>query len=1371
MMQGLADIANMGKSIKGAFGSGVHSAAQGASVNIQKAVNEAIARGAKNSEIGDIIRKQMGAFSAQMGTIAANAAKANAPHMKAFVDLARASQSFESAIGSKGWRGIKGSGRIFAHKATGAAEDVQIKDATDNISKELTGLGKALGKSNLASSAINLGKIFDKDVKAAKTREQRLAAIEKARASIEDIRVRAAKSGKAEYKAVDATASALKGAFGVKELIGQKRSAQKAAALMDSIAGGLSGLGAIARYAQPIMGVAKGAWEAYKLVEDQANRMARIQMATDYQRGAVGRAVRGAGINYASLMSAIGTGRKAGMEEGEVIGSQVAIQQRLAQARWGEGTLIQDMGRWGLSPFADTGQMKDVHDVMIDISNKFNSLRDKTEQLQFLGHMQFSPEQMEYVRDYAKNAQIAERYKENPELRGTLEKADILDESGFHARVDAASRQEARRIEILNQNAWDKGWLSGAWRQANPENWFFKDYNIRQRGLASAKSDEAMKALTSELEKLRTTIREDTSSRGEGVGIGGGSGTGESTEKPKEEVTKPALADAVGNMSLEQLRSLGVIGHFDRYRADTIPGWAGADVRNRGKDSVVYMLRESVGNRMRDAQTELGKARDSGDLQTQADVDKITAQYGISGLSVVQAQQRLTESALSGAWVASRLVGAAQYLPEGADMPTVEHLSMVQSDKIFQAQAKKAKESGTRISEEQWERAIARVAGGNVVATREELADVVGAGPPDVESEEAKEDIKRRVLRITKKDKQLSYEKAEEMAKQERINEWRQSLSSDEARSYVEMRAMEAFAKRHNGERPTEKQMRSIEFEHEVEKQRSIAYGEGGILQGRTATYDELTDSEKKNRLISALRAVKDEASLSSAEKGEAALASLGIAGRKSEFERLESSKATVEEAIARDYLGISGLIYDLADAPAAQKKAEQAKKEAEDKKAQEEEQKKREQERIAATEELARIQGTEEGNKLFQSVAGSGMSQEMYLKAEEAARTGGAVVENEAANAGIMKQYETVKGKMVERIIADRKRTARATAKPQEDFAALHEEVFEGKGGGATTTLRQVATMKRSGASDEEVAAMYGAEALQEWKSAATSGTLPESALGDDTAWRRRIGPWDTDEGEKPIYTKDGQPAKGKRRGVATKTSQGKKPEAINVRGVGFRIPKAGEPESQMVKAKGFGISGTIVPKKPSKYKPRTVSYLAKTEDEARSRLEGAGFSGEALEERLAEWRDAAEGLYGKKRLNKWAAEAAAKKGKKKPQGVGISDESTLEEKATAAEDLVSAVAKTDVVDKMASAAESAKMAAASEENAKAAAEPSAKEEEKGGATSVQVSSPNVTINNIINDGSDPTKVGAATKDSVVAATVEVTKAIEDNITDIGRI
>ena len=246
----------------------------------------------------------------------------------------------------------------------------------------------------------------------------------------------------------------------------------------------------------------------FQSVNSKVNKFAQLQMGITAERAGFGRQLRGAGINPREMIGALAAGRSAGMDDRVVVNQMSHLQTEMARARWGEGGMIDAAGRWGISTFNSDGSVRSANEMMIEFSRKLKTLGSDMEKLQFLTHLNFRPEQMEYVANYEKEAKRMEMLKANPHLQTVMDRANILDESGYSARVDKYTKLEQKRRQILNQNAIDEGVWPALKRSMNTENWLFNDWTARERGvqganaeIANEKMQKTMEAMLAELKK------------------------------------------------------------------------------------------------------------------------------------------------------------------------------------------------------------------------------------------------------------------------------------------------------------------------------------------------------------------------------------------------------------------------------------------------------------------------------------------------------------------------------------------------------------------------------------------------------------------------------------------------------------------------------------------------------------------------------------------------------------------------------------------------------------------------------------------------------------------------------------------------------
>lgn len=423
----------------------------------------------------------------------------------------------KEAASSKGWAGLGDSSKDVVKAAFGFKTDNAIEYSQKTLTAEIQKTAKALSDPTLKQALKDICVEMNKAAAAAGDAAEKQNALADASSKIEKLQ---GSSLGADAPLVEALAK--KSKDNTSELgrqILQIDQMRKGSARSNSIEGMTRALGGAVRYLIPLKRSLDVGNSVFQAVNSKFNQFARMQMKISAERGAYGRSMRGAGLNFSDVMSAIGTGRRAGMEDKEVVAKMVDLQTELAKSRWGEGSLIEPMGRWGLTPFNEQGGMKTPKQVLIDISRKYNSISDELERLQFLTHMGYKANQAEYIKNYERDTKRWEYIEKNPNLQGVLESAKILDDKGLQARADAATTIELRRRQILNQNAIDEGVWEGFKRQLHPENWFFSDWTARQKGLEQARGEMAVERLTKALE-AQIALRKNGKATGT-FGLGG----------------------------------------------------------------------------------------------------------------------------------------------------------------------------------------------------------------------------------------------------------------------------------------------------------------------------------------------------------------------------------------------------------------------------------------------------------------------------------------------------------------------------------------------------------------------------------------------------------------------------------------------------------------------------------------------------------------------------------------------------------------------------------------------------------------------------------------------------------------------------------
>lgn len=507
---------------------------------------------AGGSKIGNAdLSKALGDFQKDLGRISSTATGIQGDILR---DLFREVKDAKRNAREGGLDALGGNSKNFIKAAFGFKTDNAIEKANDKIAQEIDNVASGIADPALKQSLKDVRDEFNKAAKSAKNAAEKQQAMADVAAKLEGLGAGATGTDKTAMDSL--VKNTVKNTDELKKNLAVQAKDKKVQIGLNHTLGNLShSLGNSLKYLHPLKRTFDLGNAIFQQINSRVNSFARMQMMVASERGAYGRLMRGAGMNFSSMMSAIGTGRRAGMEDREVVDKMATMQEQLARARWGEGPIIENLGKWGLTPFDESGGMKDFRQVMIDISNKFNSLGDDMERLQFLSMQGFRPDQMEYVKNYARDARRWEELKAHPERMGVLERANILDESGFAAKVDAATKIELKRRQILNQNALEEGAWASLKRSINPENWFLNDWTARRQGVQSAKSEMAMEALQKELERVRGTLRDNN---------------GKLTD----------LKSGLIGLDLTQLEVLSLQG-----------GAAQADIANRGAQSSIYALR------------------------------------------------------------------------------------------------------------------------------------------------------------------------------------------------------------------------------------------------------------------------------------------------------------------------------------------------------------------------------------------------------------------------------------------------------------------------------------------------------------------------------------------------------------------------------------------------------------------------------------------------------------------------------------------------------------------------------------------------------------------------------------------------------------
>lgn len=421
------------------------------------------------------------------------------------------------AASSGGFRGMKGSSLEILGASFGFKSNSMIDEALKNLSAGMDKTAKTLGDPSIATAIEHIRDEMNRAAAAASNQAEKQEAAANAVAKITGLGTRAGGSDKTSVEGLAASSSKIVNTL--QTSLKQQSKERSGLRWIRGVEDFKNALGNGLRYLQPLKRTIDITNAGFQQINSRINQFARMQIKIAGERAGYGRSVRGAGINFQDMMASIGAGRAAGMEDSAVVAQMVGLQTRLAQARWGEGGLPEDAGKWGISVYGPGGEVKQGAEMMIEFSRKLRSLGTDMEKLQFLSAMGFRPEQMEYVKNYEDHYKRMEFLKKNPHLQGVLDRADILDESGLNARADAATKIELRRRQIENQNAIEQGIIPGLKRSLNPENWLFNDWTARQHGVRVAKSEDATQRLTKAIETAIAQRKQDGRSRSIGAGL------------------------------------------------------------------------------------------------------------------------------------------------------------------------------------------------------------------------------------------------------------------------------------------------------------------------------------------------------------------------------------------------------------------------------------------------------------------------------------------------------------------------------------------------------------------------------------------------------------------------------------------------------------------------------------------------------------------------------------------------------------------------------------------------------------------------------------------------------------------------------------
>lgn len=410
-----------------------------------------------------------------------------------------------------GFNGLAGGQKDMVKAAFGMSNFSMLKDVVANFSAEFKNTTALLKDPGLKTALNNIKTGMEKAANAATTSGEKLKALGNAKKDIENLIKSSSGLDKGVLQALQ---------MNIARLDSEIKKANSGR-LMQKFGLAISKpfVNAAQTFGQTIgiLGSLKRTFDIgnslFQSINSKINQFGRMQIGITSERAGYWRTVRGAGIEYSDMMGAIAAGRTAGMDDRTVISQMADLQSQLAQARWGEGGLIEAAGRWGLSTYNANGGVKSANEMMIDFSRKLRSLGSDMEKLQFLTHMKFRPDQMEYVENYEKEAKRMEMLKANPHLQTVLDRADILDADGTNAKIDKYTKLEQRRRQIENQNAIQGGLWSGIKRSLHTDNWLFSDWTARQKGVRGAQAEIANEKMMGILSDLLQTVKENGGDR------------------------------------------------------------------------------------------------------------------------------------------------------------------------------------------------------------------------------------------------------------------------------------------------------------------------------------------------------------------------------------------------------------------------------------------------------------------------------------------------------------------------------------------------------------------------------------------------------------------------------------------------------------------------------------------------------------------------------------------------------------------------------------------------------------------------------------------------------------------------------------------
>ena len=411
-----------------------------------------------------------------------------------------------------GFKGLHGESKDIIKGAFELSGTVQINDALADLAAQFTSTTSTLRDAGLQTALNAIKTAMEGAAGAANDTKGKLKALGDAQEQIKQLAAGTARGG--DKDALDNLQRRMRQMTTELRKSTQVNPVHKFfSGAVAKLQNGFQTLGRTLTYLGPLKRSLDGLTGAFSKVNTFVNKFARMQIGITSERAGFGRQLRGSGIRFPDIMGALAAGRSAGMDDHHTVNTMVGLQGQIAQARWGEGTLINAAGRWGLSPFKQGGGMKTSNEMMIDFSRKLKSLGSDLEKLQFLSHLNFRPEEREFVENYEDEAKRMEKVKANPHLQTIFDKANIMDESGESARIDKYTKLEQKRRQILNQNAIDQGPWAAIKRSMNPENWFFSDWTARQKGVERAKSEVGDKKMQATLDAMLNEIKKNGGDR------------------------------------------------------------------------------------------------------------------------------------------------------------------------------------------------------------------------------------------------------------------------------------------------------------------------------------------------------------------------------------------------------------------------------------------------------------------------------------------------------------------------------------------------------------------------------------------------------------------------------------------------------------------------------------------------------------------------------------------------------------------------------------------------------------------------------------------------------------------------------------------